>query len=63
MENVQDAIEKRISIEPKEVNFKETAKRWACYCLDKNEGVLLDKGLALAKALADYHFELTGEAK
>lgn len=34
--------------------FSPLARNWACYCLDHHTGELLEKGLAIAKALAEY---------
>lgn len=61
MKDVQEVLEKRIDGAHAEVDFKELSKRWACYSLENTEGPLLEKGLAISKALVEYHFELLGE--
>lgn len=38
--------------------FRESAKAWASYCLDNFTGKVLERGMAVATALAEYATEL-----
>ena len=41
-----------------EKHLRETAKKWASYVLEHNQGEALTYGLAISKALCDYINEL-----
>lgn len=45
------------------VDLLDASKQWACYCLDNNSGEVLAFGLAISKALADYHFAIQGRGE
>lgn len=42
------------------VDLLDASKQWASYCLENNSGDVLTAGLAISKALADYHFAIQG---
>ena len=34
--------------------LRNTAKKWACYCIQEHTGILLSRGLAISTAIANY---------
>ena len=41
--------------------LRETAKKWACYVLNDNEGKALELGLKISQSICDYVNELESE--
>ena len=41
-----------------EKHLRETAKKWASYVIQSNDGEALKKGLEISKAIADYLNEI-----
>lgn len=58
MEQLRDTLAART--QDCTVDLLESSKNWACYCLENNSGDVLTAGLAISKALADYHFAIQG---
>ena len=61
-EDIRRVTEKEIVLaEDIEKHLRETAKKWADYCLTTLDGNLLTKGLMVSKAIVDFLNEMEQE--